>query len=117
MDTPRLGRCAKRHVICTIGWWKQGQYQAAVGANLCRNPQEVCPRLPGEGYEKCHTVCQTIGHAEEVALGLLLAQGWDPKDADRCSAEIVGHNCICHACGSLLQEAGVSYIAIYPRTA
>lgn len=38
------------------------------GENDCRNPQPTCPRLPGEGYEKCRSVCRQTGHAEQRAL-------------------------------------------------
>ena len=59
------GPCAKRRVSCTI--IDRGG-RVFTGENDCANPQAVCPRAPGEGYEKCRSICQQAGHAEIMAL-------------------------------------------------
>ena len=43
-----MGPCAKTTTRCTLVT-PGGTH--IVGTNECRNPQPVCPRLPGEGYE------------------------------------------------------------------
>lgn len=93
-----MGPCAKRRVLCTI---QTRGGSCITGSNDCRNPQPVCPRGPGEGYEKCKTVCQQIGHAEEVALSLAgeLAKG--------ATAILTGHDYYCPACQEKLFAAGV----------
>ncbi len=58
------GPCAKMTVRCTLVT-PAGEH--IVGTNHCENPQPVCPRAPGEGYEKCTSVCRQVGHAEVVA--------------------------------------------------
>jgi deoxycytidylate deaminase len=97
------GPCAKRQVECTItspdGWqW--------IGRNDCANPQPVCPRGPGEGYEKCKTICQQAGHAEIEALK---AAGSDARGA---TATLAGHYWICEPCGAALRDAGVKRLEI-----
>lgn len=71
------------------------------GTNDCRNPQPSCPRLPGEGYEKCKTICDQEGHAEEIALK---AAGDKAKGAI-ASLEGIGH--YCKNCQIKLFAAGV----------
>lgn len=41
-----------------------------LGCNDCASPQAECPRLPGEGYAKCKSICEQTGHAEEIAIHL-----------------------------------------------
>jgi hypothetical protein len=99
--------CAKRVVTCTI--FSAGGSSVSA-RNDCLNPQEVCPREYGEGYEKCRTVCQQQGHAEVQALsrarqvGLNIAGG---------HALIEGHYHACQLCCDMLQRAGVSRITIF----
>jgi deoxycytidylate deaminase len=59
--------CAKQTVTCTLVT-PDGDH--IVGTNYCLNPQAVCPRALGEGYDKCASICQQLGHAEEVALSI-----------------------------------------------
>lgn len=97
------GPCAKRRVVCVI---EQGA-QHFRGENDCENPQPTCPRTPGEGYEKCQTICQQGEHAEVKALK---AAGDRAQDA---IARIWGHYYICEPCGRALQAAGIHSITLY----
>jgi deoxycytidylate deaminase len=100
------GPCAKRQVICYL--YIQGYEQFAVrGENDCANPQPTCPRLPGEGYEKCRSICRQEDHAEMMALRKARELGYDLKDA---SATISGHYWICEPCGRALLDAGISKV-------
>ena len=97
------GPCAKRQVECTIVGNDGHSY---TGFNDCANPQAVCPRAPGEGYEKCRSICDQAGHAEIEALNLagLAARG--------ATALLVGHYWMCEPCGRALREAGVHIVKI-----
>jgi hypothetical protein len=45
--------CAKRTVTCRIeNYHPSGELEWVEGSNYCENPQQVCPRLPGEDYTK-----------------------------------------------------------------
>jgi pyrimidine deaminase RibD-like protein len=84
-----------------------------MGENDCANPQQTCPRLPGEDYTKCRTICQQAGHAETVALKKALE--W----TERAGASLVGarahlrgHHWICEPCGRALQEAGIAKVIL-----
>lgn len=106
------GPCAKRRVYCVI---MTRDFRAFDGENDCANPQSVCPRAPGEGYEKCRSICQQAGHAEMVALARAKEAGADLKNA---LVTLEGHYWICEPCGRALLEAGVSDIRIIvPRAA
>lgn len=100
-----IGPCAKAVVICTLVL-PDGQH--VVGQNWCANPQSVCPRLPGEGYAKCWTVCQQSGHAEEVAVRL--AGGY----AAGARAYVEGRTYACRSCQEVLFAAGVRSLTIGP---
>lgn len=97
-----LGPCAKVTVKCKI----TNNGKTFYGENWCRNPQDVCPRKPGEGYDKCHNICKTLGHAEMVALA---AAG---PDAEGAIVEIEKHRDICGPCYHKLKLAGVKEIRI-----
>jgi hypothetical protein len=62
-----VGPCAKTTVRCTI---VAPNGERFVGENICHTPQAVCPRVAGEDYAKCATVCHQVGHAEAVAAYL-----------------------------------------------
>lgn len=110
-----LGLCAKAQVRC---WFLPmikypHFYMSRVeGENLCCNPQPTCPRLPGEGYEKCHSICYTVGHAEEIALHHMEILGLDPRGL---TAFLTGHVYVCENCKHLLKKAGVSKVIILPH--
>lgn len=100
------GPCAKRRVVCII--YPRGQAPIR-GENDCANPQLTCPRLPGEGYEKCKTVCQQAGHAETEAVRKAIEWG---AALDGAKAEIGGHYWICEPCGRALLNAGITDVRI-----
>jgi pyrimidine deaminase RibD-like protein len=79
-----------------------------MGENDCANPQTTCPREPGEGYEKCKTVCQQAGHAEIEALRAAGAE------AEGAVADLHGHYWMCEPCGRAMREAGVRWIKVHP---
>lgn len=97
------GPCAKRQTRCVILGNNQMRYE---GTNDCENPQDVCPRQPGEGYEKCRTICRQRGHAEQNALR---AAGAHARNG---TATLHGHYYICEECGRALAEAGVIAIKV-----
>ena len=94
--------CAKRQVTCVIvtPWGK-----AYFGSNDCLNPQDSCPRLLGENYDKCKSICQQTNHAEINALKSAGA------DAMGSTAYLVGHYHFCQACQNALFAAGIKYLA------
>lgn len=98
-----LGLCAKATVRCTLVFPDGRQ---VVGTNACANPQDICPRLPGEGYEKCATVCDQRGHAEIQALA---AAGGSATGA---RAYVEGHTYACRECQESLFAAGVAAFTI-----
>lgn len=95
-----MGPCAKQRVTCHVYLHDDGR--TFVGENLCVNPQQACPRTPGEGYRKCFSVCGTIGHAEEVALRQMRLAGFGPSDVR--AVEIRGHYGPCASCHALLDS-------------
>lgn len=96
--TALFGPCARRRVQAIVTGASGKQYAAE---NVCLRPQAICPREEGEGYEKCHNVCQTLGHAEEQAI----AQAG--KDAFGGSI-VVNHNYICDGCMATIRAAGIA---------
>lgn len=94
--------CAKKVVICQI-LTKDGQ--VFTGRNDCNNPQPLCPREAGEGYEKCKTICDQPGHAEEVALEQAQLAGANLGGA---VAYIGGIGHYCKNCQIKLFDAGVT---------
>lgn len=93
--------CAKKHVECVIIAADGGRYY---GTNACETPQNACPRLEGEGYVKCKTICSQYGHAEEMALKEARDHNADLKGA---SAHIKGIGHYCRLCQHKLTNAGV----------
>lgn len=98
-----MGPCAKQTVICTLITQEGERF---VGTNACASPQEVCPRLPGEGYEKCKSICDQRGHAEEQALR---AAGTKAKGSH---AYIEGHVWCCQNCQIELFRNGVAALTV-----
>lgn len=100
-------KCAKRHVVAIIE--KNGKYY--VGSDWCRNPQKKCPRLPGEDYSKCKTVCKQDGHAELDAIKN--AKG----DAKGGIMYLIGHDHCCEPCLAAIKKAGINKVIFneYPK--
>jgi hypothetical protein len=95
--------CAKTTVRCTLVT-PGGEH--IVGTNACANPQEICPRAPGEGYEKCTSICDQRGHAEVQAVAIA------GEKARGARAYIEGHTYACMACQHALFGAGVLSLSI-----
>lgn len=98
--------CAKRVVRCTLTGLDG---RKVVGENHCENPQEECPRKPGEGYTKCKTICRQKGHAEERALAAWQKQYGNAKPK---RAILVGHTHYCDKCAQMLKDWGVETLYI-----
>lgn len=97
------GPCAKATITCII---VTPDNECFTGTNYCENAQPVCPRLPGEGYEKCKSICQQVGHAEITAL---MAAGEKAKGS---AAYLFGHTYACQQCQEALFGAGVLTISV-----
>lgn len=104
------GPCAKRRVACRIIAPNGSVYW---GTNDCENPQAVCPREPGEGYEKCKSVCRQAGHAETEALAVARAAGTDLTGG---TAVMFGHYLLCEPCAAALRDAGLRCVTILPQS-
>lgn len=98
-----MGPCAKLAVRCTLVF---PDGRRVVGDNGCENPQAVCPRAPGEGYEKCASICRQGAHAEVSAL--MAAGGLAPG----AHAYVEGHTYACRNCQEALFGAGVVALTI-----
>lgn len=97
------GPCAKKVVRCTIVS-KDGQH--FVGDNSCDNPQAACPRIAGEGYEKCKSICRQASHAEVSALRRAGAAAIGAR------AYIEGIGYACRECQESLFGAGIESVSI-----
>lgn len=100
-----MGPCADKRVTCTIVTKSNHRY---VGENWCAKPQRVCPRKPGENYDKCIMVCGQPGHAENMAL---IEAGEAARGA---VAYLEGIDWCCVDCQNALHAAGVVGYAIGP---
>ena len=98
-----IGPCAKKRVCGSLVLPDGSVFTAE---NLCRNPQPSCPRAPGEGYEKCRSVCHQIGHAEDQAIASALAAG---KSVDG-GVLYVTHSYACDRCQAVAASTGVTII-------
>lgn len=98
--TALFGPCAKRRTQAVLIGASGKAYAAE---NVCLNPQPVCPRLPGEGYEKCTTICRQTSHAELQVL--------DMAGADARGGRMqVSHWYACDACAAAVKCAGVDSV-------
>lgn len=95
--------CAKQTTRCRIVTVDGEEF---IGENFCLNPQQSCPRVEGEGYDKCLSICNQVGHAEQVAVKLA---GYKAKGA---VAYLSGHTYFCMECQHALFEAGVTLIGL-----
>lgn len=103
-----MGPCAKATIRCTLVT-TDGDH--IIGENWCLNPQDTCPREPGDGYEKCKTICRQLGHAEEMAVRLAGERAVGSK------AYLEGHTYACMDCQHALFGAGVSSLSVAPPPA
>jgi len=101
-----IGHCAKKVVTCEVILTDGATY---AGMNSCFTPQQVCPRIGNEGYEKCKTICHQPYHAEMSALCIALDSGANVKGA---TAVIRGIGYSCRNCQEALYSAGIKYITI-----
>lgn len=104
----KTGPCAKTVVRCTLVF---PDGRRVIGQNDCGNAQAVCPREPGEGYEKCVSICQQQGHAEVMAI---MAAGGLAVGAH---AFVEGNTYACRNCQETLFGAGVAALTIGPPPA
>lgn len=93
-----FGPCAKRRTQAVLTA-TDGRVFAA--ENVCLNPQPVCPREPGEGYEKCRTVCQQTAHAEAQVIAMA-------GPAAKGARMVCSHWYACAPCEALCRAAGVA---------
>lgn len=93
-------KCAKRHVVAIIE--NNGEYY--FGSDWCRNPQKKCPRLPGEDYLKCKTVCKQDGHAE---LDVIKNAEGNTKGG---VMYLIGHDHCCEPCLAAIKKAGIETV-------
>lgn len=89
--------CAKIRVFATLTGASGSTYTAE---NKCLNPQVICPREEGDGYEKCVTVCKQVGHAETQAIALA-------GDDARGGSIVVSYSRICGSCLQSIKDAGI----------
>lgn len=99
------GYCAK---VTTIAIVITTTGEEIIGFNACMEPQEICPRKPGEDYTKCRTVCKQIGHAEFVAC---LFAGKKSKGG---RLVLCGHTYCCDDCLGIMSKAGIAEYEIIP---
>lgn len=92
-----MGPCAKNRTKC---WLLGNDGRVYYGENLCLHPQPACPRLPGEGYEKCHSICGITGHAEDNAIKAAGA-------AARGGFILVDYHYVCDGCKTMCNEHDV----------
>ncbi len=75
------------------------------GENECCNPQERCPRLPGEGYDKCRTICDQPNHAE---MNAILAAYNDYRDLQG-GHMVVNYFYVCQNCQDVMKRFGITW--------
>jgi deoxycytidylate deaminase len=98
--------CAKRRVRCEIVTNTGAIFEST---NWCDKPQKTCPRLPGENYDKCKSICHQQAHAEINALNALKLNGFTANEA---KAYVYGIDYVCKECSRALFEAGIKEIRI-----
>ena len=97
---PLFGPCAKRRMQAVLHGASGKVY---VAENVCLNPQQTCPRAPGEGYEKCKTICQQVDHGEAQVIA---AAGEDARGGRL----VITHRYACPPCEALCKKAGIASI-------
>lgn len=95
------GLCAKVTTKATLIAKDGKRY---IGMNWCKNPQPKCPRLYGEGYDKCINICEQYGHAEVMACMMA------GKNATDGTLYLEGHTYACKNCLRVMGEYGVNLV-------
>lgn len=95
--------CAKAVVIARLSLLDGRSF---IGRNDCETPVQVCPRVPGDGYEKCREICGMRFHAEARAVMAAFSAGAG-QDLAGATME-VAHNHICGGCAELLRLYGIT---------
>lgn len=105
-----IGRCAKKIVVCKIVLTNGTEF---IGTNDCFNPQFQCPRFPGDNYSKCRSICNQLGHAEQVALYKAIGAFtyWE-EVLKGAKAYIKGISWVCRQCQEVLYQHGIESISI-----
>ena len=97
--------CFKREV-CAVLITNKGEI--SVGQNIIYNKDvEDCPRVKGEGYDKCITVCQQKGHAETEAIRHARLKG---HNIEKANLYLMGHYRICDNCQAACDEHNINVI-------
>ncbi len=77
-----------------------------VGENVCTVPQVVCPRVDGEGYLKCRSVCGQPAHAELDAIGRAGIENV------LGAVMFVAHTHVCNDCRMVCDALGIEVVLI-----
>jgi DNA (cytosine-5)-methyltransferase 1 len=102
LDEP--GRCAKRNVTAIL--IKDDKYW--IGTNWCETPQNECPRITGDNYTKCTSICKQHSHAE---IDVLEKAG---NEASGSVLYLENHDHICDECKEALNKNGVYQFIVNP---
>jgi deoxycytidylate deaminase len=76
-----------------------------IGNNSCRNPQDFCPREPGEGYLKCLSICRQPMHAEIDAIWQAQEDGAEPRGGHM----VIFHDRCCENCQKILEQYRITW--------
>lgn len=104
-----IGPCAKQRVQAIVRM--RNTMRIFVGENVGTNPQPQCPRVPGEAYGKCFSICGTLGHAEETALRQVRMAGYLPSDIE--AIDVYNHTGPCDHCRALLRDLGLEGVTTF----
>lgn len=99
------GKCTKQEVIAIIE--NNGRYW--IDSNWGENAPEECPRgdMPsGVGYELCHDICETTGHAE---ANVCKKAG---HHAEGGTLYLIGHTYCCDSCTATMEKYGIKEVKI-----
>lgn len=94
--------CQKRPVSAVVTL-KDGE--VLMGGNFGLRAVAVCPRVTGEGYAKCFSVCGQLNHAEAMVLRMLRAGGYTYEHVRY--VDVYGHSQPCESCKLALRAAGL----------
>ena len=99
--------CLKREV-CAVIIDQDGKI--AVGQNLIQNDTvRKCPRVGNEGYEKCLSICNQVGHAETEAIKVAKKRNMKLNGA---ILYLTGHFYACYNCREACKKEGIKIIIL-----